>query len=156
MELRYMSLDGMSGHVAGRLLLEQMYLEKTGKPMPEILIGHRGKPYFAEGTLHFSISHTKRHAFCLLSEKNVGLDAEETDRKIDLRLADKILSPTEKMRFDQAENKEDALLKLWVLKEAAGKLSGEGINGYPKATDFSPDDPRVQTLAGCYVAIIEA
>ena len=155
MELRYVSLDGMTGHVAGRLLLEQMYLEKTGKPMPEILIGHRGKPYFAEGTLHFSISHTKRHAFCLLSEKNVGLDAEETDRKIDLRLADKILSPTEKMRFDQAENKEDALLKLWVLKEAAGKLSGEGINGYPRATDFSPYDPRVQTLAGCYVAVIE-
>ncbi len=155
MELRYMSLDGISGHEAGRQLLAKMYLEKTGNPLPQICTAQRGKPYFADSCLYFSISHTKHYAFCALSEKNIGIDAEETQRKIDLRLAEKILSPLEKKRFDAAEDKPAALLKLWVLKEAAGKLTGDGINGYPNHTDFSPDDPRVQELANCYVAVIE-
>ena len=155
MELRYMALNGMSGHDAGRLLLSQLYMEKTGKPLPEILIGPRGKPYFAGGDLHFSISHTKNYAFCVLSESPVGMDAEQMDRKINLALSEKILSPTEKCRFEAAEDKHAALLKLWVLKEAAGKLTGDGINGYPDHTDFSPDDPRIQEIADCYVAIIE-
>ena len=155
MQLRYMALNGQSGHGAGRQLLAQMYAEITGKPMPPILIAPRGKPYFAEGDLHFSISHTKGYVFCALSQKNIGMDAEEKDRKINLNLAEKILSDKEKTRFDGAVDKPAALLKLWVLKEAAGKLSGEGINGYPSHTDFSPEDNRVQEIAGCYVAIIE-
>lgn len=155
MELRYTALNGMSGHEAGRLLLAQLYREKTGNSLPQILRQPRGKPYFADSDLHFSVSHTKHYAFCVLSEKNIGIDAEETDRKIDLRLAEKILSPAEKARFDAAGDKRAALLKMWVLKEAAGKLAGDGINGYPNHTDFSPDDPRVREIAGCYVAILE-
>ena len=123
--------------------------------MPEIRISDRGKPYFASGKWHFSISHTPRHAFCALSERPVGIDAEELDRDINLRLADKILSPSEKIRYAAAADKPAALLKLWVLKEAAAKLSGEGIYGYPDKTDFSPDDPRLQTIHGCYLAIVE-
>ena len=155
MQLRYMALNGLSGHQAGRQLLRRLYEETTGKPMPQILTESRGKPYFAQGNLHFSISHTKHYAFCVLSERNIGIDAEETDREINLSLAQKILSPEEKARFDTARDKHAALLKLWVLKEAAGKLSGEGINGYPDHTDFSPEDSRVQEISGCYVAIIE-
>ena len=155
MELRYTALEGLSGHAAGRQLLAQLYWEKTGNALPQILITPRGKPYFADSRLHFSISHTKHYAFCALSKKNIGIDAEEKDRKINLNLADKILSPTEKARFDAALDKRAALLKLWVLKEAVGKLTGDGINGYPNHTDFSPDDPKIQEIAGCYVAVIE-
>ena len=151
-----MRLQGQSGHEAGRQLLEQMYREKTGKPMPQIACMPRGKPYFASGSLHFSISHTKHYAFCGLSDKPVGIDAEEKDRSINFMLADKILSPAEKRRFDVAPDKQAALLKLWVLKEALGKLSGEGINGYPNHTDLSPEDPRIQEIADCYVAVVEA
>ena len=150
-----MALDAMSGHEAGRLLLGQMYREITGKPMPQILTASRGKPYFADSTLYFSISHTKRHAFCAVSEKNIGIDAEEKDRKIDLRLAEKILSPMEKAQFDSAPDKRLALLRFWVLKEAAAKLSGEGLRGYPSHTAFSLDDPRVMEMNGCIVAVLE-
>ena len=82
------------------------------------------------------------------------MDAEELDRNIDLRLAEKILSPPEKARFDAASDKRRALLTLWVLKEAAAKLSGEGLRGYPNHTDFSPEDPRVREIDGCLVAIL--
>lgn len=145
----------MDGHTAGRQLLENMYAKYVGGQLPEILVTERGKPYFAEGGWHFSISHTRRRVFCVLSEKPVGLDAEETDRQPDLRLADKILSPAERQRYDRAQDKTAALLRLWVLKEAAAKLSGEGLQGYPNHTDFDPDDPRVIVRDNCYVALLE-
>ena len=155
MELKWMRLDGCSGHEAGRHLLRQLYREKTGKDCPEIRIAERGKPYFANSDLHFSISHTKNHAFCVLSACPVGIDVEEKERDINLRLGEKILSDSEYARFEAASDKRDALLRLWVLKEAAAKLTGEGLNGYPNQTDFSPDDPRIQEIDGCYVAVLK-
>ena len=146
---------GQTGHTAGRELLKKMYETHIGKPLPEILTTHRGKPYFAESGWHFSISHTPKNVFCVLAEHPVGLDAEEADRNINLALAEKILSPTEKARFDEAEDKRLALLTFWVLKEAAAKLTGEGLHGYPEKGDFRLDDPRVQTINGCIVAVIE-
>ena len=129
--------------------------EVRREELPEIRTTERGKPYFTDGNLHFSISHTQKHAFCVLSENNVGLDAEELDRKVNLKLAEKILSPEEKARFDAAENKEKALLIFWVLKEAEAKLSGRGLRIYPNHTNFSLDDPRVKKMNGCLVAVIE-
>ena len=143
------------GHEAGRALLAEAYRAETGEDLPEILTTDRGKPYFAEGGWHFSISHTPKHAFCVLSRKNVAIDAEELDRKIKLHLAEKILSPEEKRQFDASENQAKALLTFWVLKEAAAKLTGEGLRGYPNHTDFSLEDPRVMELDGCVVAVME-
>lgn len=154
-ELLSCPLNGKSGHEMGRELLARLYFSRTGRSLPEIRVTDRGKPYFAEDALHFSISHTKRHAFCVLSDRPVGIDAEETDRDIRLGLAEKILSPTEKARYEAAPDKRAALLRLWVLKEAAAKLSGQGLRGYPNHTDFSPDDPRIQEIDGCYVAVLE-
>ena len=148
------ALNGRGGHEAGRQLLARMYRELTGESCPEIAVAERGKPYFVDGNLHFSVSHTKNHVFCALFTRPVGLDAEEADRQIDLRLAEKILSAPEKERFDAAADKRKALLKLWVLKEAAAKLTGEGLRGYPNHTDFSPDDPAIMELEGCFVALL--
>lgn len=148
-------LGGQPAHEAGRQLLQRLYLEHTGKKCPEILVTDRGKPYFADNSLHFSISHTNRHVFCVLSEKNVGIDAEEMNRRVPLHLARKILSPSEQVRFAAAADKNAALLRLWVLKEAAAKLTGQGLRGYPNGTDFDPADCRVREMDGCYVAVLE-
>ena len=154
MIIAHEELSGRSGHQAGRQLLEKLYREQTGEEMPPIAQTERGKPYFTEGQWHFSISHTKRHVFCALAQCPVGIDAEEADREIPLKLADKILSPAEKARFDAARDPRRALLTLWVLKEAAAKYTGEGLRGYPNHTDFSPDDPRVTEDHGCLLAVI--
>ena len=155
MKIAFCELAGQTGHAAGRQLLAEVYRAETGKDLPEILISDRGKPCFAEGPWHFSISHTPKHAFCVLSRKNVAVDAEEADRKINLKLAEKILSPEEKGQYAAAEDKTKALLTFWVLKEAAAKLSGEGLRGYPNHTNFSLDDPRVTEMDGCLVAVME-
>ena len=155
MKIGFCELAGRTGHEAGRQLLENLYWEETGENLPEIRTTDRGKPYFPDSPWHFSISHTPKHAFCVLSRNNVAIDAEEADRKINLKLAEKILSPGEKTQFDAAKEQEKALLTFWVLKEAAAKLSGEGLRGYPDHTDFSLEDPRVTELDGCIVAVME-
>ena len=155
MRLVWCKLDGQTGHEAGRQLLAEVYRAETGEDLPEIRLTDRGKPYFPDSPWHFSISHTRLHAFCVLEKHNIAIDAEELDRKINLKLAEKILSPMEKRQFDAAENKERALLTFWVLKEAAAKLSGEGLRGYPNHTHFSLDDSRVSELDGCILAVME-
>ena len=150
-----MPIGEETGHIAGRKLLAQMYKEETGCGLPEIRIGERGKPYFADSKYHFSISHTKSMVFCALSESPVGLDAEELNRDIKLHLAEKILSPYEYAQFEKAEDKQKTLLTFWVLKEAQGKLTGEGINGYPNHTAFDLSDPSVQIIENHLVAMIE-
>jgi len=149
------AIEPNMGHAAGRKLLTELYRDHTGRELPAILVTDRGKPYFEGDPLHFSISHTPRHVFVALSDRPIGIDAEETDRQINLRLAEKILSPAEKTRYDAAADKRAVLLKLWVLKEAQAKYTGEGLRGYPNHTDFSPDDSRVLVKDGCYVAVIE-
>ena len=155
MILGFCELNGQTGHEAGRQLLRQLYREKTGKDLPEIRVTDRGKPYFLGSNLHFSISHTSRHAFCALSEHNIGIDAEELDRPVNLKLAEKILSPGEKIRFAGAADPRRALLTFWVLKEAAAKLSGQGVWSYLDCTEFSPEDPHVTEIAGCLLAVLE-
>ncbi|MBE6922586.1 MAG: 4'-phosphopantetheinyl transferase superfamily protein [Ruminococcaceae bacterium] len=154
MILGCMELGALSGHEAGRLLLQKLWEEQVGGTLPEIAVTDRGKPYFVDSPWHFSISHTKKRVFCALSRENVGIDAEEADRDINLRLADKILSPVEKEQFDRAADKRTALLTFWVLKEAAAKLSGEGLRGYPDHTRFSLEDSRVFHMEGCLVAVL--
>lgn len=148
-------LKGRTGHEAGRALLEELYRRETGEAMPEIRIAEGGKPYFIDGDWHFSISHTHRRVFCALSRRPVGIDAEELDRNINLKLADRVLSPMERQQFDAAAHKEKALLTFWVLKEAAVKLAGTGLRGFPNKTEFSLTDPRVREWEGCLVAVME-
>lgn len=152
--LSHCPLSGKSGHEAGRALLAQLYQTHVGTAMPEICTEPAGKPYFSQGNWHFSISHTKRHAFCVLSDRPVGLDAEEADRAIDLRLANSILSPLEKAQFDASADKRRTLLTFWVLKEAQGKLTGHGIGLHPRYTDFVLPDNRVTEINGCIVAVV--
>ncbi len=144
-------LPGQTGHAVGRQLLQQL----LGRPLPDIQITSRGKPYFPGSDLHFSISHTKGHAACVLSSRPVGIDLEELDRQVKPGLAEKILSPSEHRQYALVQDKNRALLTFWVLKEAAAKATGEGLRGYPNQTDFCLDDPRVQEIDGCLLAVIE-
>ena len=151
MRLAWCRLEHTGGHEAAYGLLAQL----VGAPLPEICRTPLGKPFFKDEALHFSISHTRHHAFCCVSEQNVGIDAEEMGRPVDPRLADRFLSETEKARVAVAPDKNDALLRLWVLKESYGKLTGKGIGNFLKTTDFDPYSQKIQIIDGCYVAVLE-
>lgn len=147
------ALNGRSGHEVGRELLARLYRQATGEELPPIAVTPRGKPYFPESNWHFSISHTKNYAFCVLSDKNVGLDAEEKGRAVSPAMMEKFTSDSEKIRL--GEDPQDAFLRLWVLKEAEAKRTGRGMGNWMKNTDFDPFEPRIQEINGCYVAVLE-
>ncbi|MBQ9762592.1 MAG: 4'-phosphopantetheinyl transferase superfamily protein [Oscillospiraceae bacterium] len=149
------ALSGRSGHEAGRALLARLYRQHFGGEMPEILREPGGKPYFSTGNIHFSITHTKAHVFCALADHPIGIDAEELTRPVKESLAQRVLSPGEYAQYGAAADKNRAFLTFWVLKEAAAKATGEGIRGFPNKTDFSLNDPRVQEIDGCLVAVVE-
>ena len=150
MKLLYQPLNGADGHQTGLALLEKLY----GGVLPEIRRTKLGKPYFVDCPLHFSVTHTKNYVFVALSDKPIGIDAEELDRNINLSLAEKILSPGEYAQYENAEDKRLALLRFWVLKEAAGKYTGEGLQCWPNHTNFSLEDPRVFEAENCLVAVL--
>ena len=147
------ALQGRSGHEVGRQLLAALYRQATGEELPPIATTANGKPYFTQGNWHFSISHTPNHVFCVLSQKNVGLDAEEMQRPVSAAVISRFLSDTEQARLGADQERE--ALRLWVLKEALAKLTGRGIGNWMKDTDFDPYDKRVQEIDGCYVAVLE-
>ncbi len=153
--MAWQALNGQTGHEVGRKLLAALYETHVGGPMPDILTTDRGKPYFATGTWYFSISHCKNHAFCVLADREIGIDAEEQDREINLNIAPKILSAGELTQFLASSDPRDTLLRFWVLKEAAAKRTGEGIGLHPRHTDFILPDSRITELDGCLVAVID-
>ncbi len=155
MKLAFEPLNGRSGHDAVWALLADLYRQETGSALPEILRTPRGKPYIKDGTLHFSLSHTGTHAFCCISSRNVGLDAESIHRRVAPGMAEKCLSPRELARCRSARDPDACFLRLWVLKEAYAKLTGRGWGSYLQSTDFDPDHPGIQIIAGHYVAVLE-
>ena len=146
-------LDGKSGHETGRALLSRLYRAQTGKALPPIAVTALGKPYFENEPWHFSISHTKNHAFCVLSRENIGMDAEEIGRRVSENFLVRYLSPSERERL--GDDPQDGALRLWVLKEAEGKRTGKGIGDWMKTTDFDPYCEKIQEIDGCYVAVLE-
>ena len=158
LKLDHWPLNGLDSRVAGKLLLAQMYEELTGEEMPPIEKAPRGKPYFPGSELHFSITHTKTTVFCAISDVPLGIDAEDLNRRVSPTLAQKILSPAEFAQYEAVpeEDRNEALLRFWVLKEAEAKCSGLGLRGYPDHTDFDLNDPRVSKIGECIVAVIQA
>ena len=137
MELLFagMALDGRTGHEAGRELLARLYFEKTGNPLPPIEKTERGKPYFVGSDLHFSITHTPRHAFCALAEMPLGIDAEEIGGRKPLRLSDmarRWFSEDEQAAFF-ADPTRKCFLRIWTRKEALIKWTGEGMRALSDA-----------------------
>ena len=147
-------LAGESGHDAGRALLAQLYETHVGGSLPPIAVTALGKPYFENSSWHFSISHTKNHAFCVLADAPVGVDGEELTRRVNPALGEKVLSPGELAQYASAADPNRAFLTFWVLKEAQGKCSGRGLGFHPRHTDFMLTDSRVFECDGCLVAIV--
>ena len=135
MILKSCELAGRSGHVCGRLLLAELYREATGSDLPPIATGEWGKPYFPDSDWHFSISHTKDHAFCALSNRPIGMDAEELSRQVKPALAEKILSPAEMAQYEESSDRNRALLTFWVLK-LPRSCRGKGFRAIPTIRIF--------------------
>ena len=116
MNLTCMPRGNLNGSEAAYALLGHTVGLEYGIALPEILKTPAGKPFFpAFPEIHFSVSHTKTHVLCAVSDRPVGVDVE-TARPVRPGVPDRVCTPEELEVFD--------FFELWVLKESYIKLTG--------------------------------
>lgn len=92
-----------------------------------------GRPRIAVPASHglqFSLSHAGEHALVGVSRHRIGVDIETIDRTFSAeRLARRFFAPEEAAWLEQlpAEERTEAVIRLWVLKEAYLKAVGGGV-----------------------------
>jgi 4'-phosphopantetheinyl transferase len=89
--------------------------------------GEHGKPLLADyPDIHFSLSHCREAVACVVSDRPVGIDVESIGRYRE-PLAAYTMSETERAAIAAAPSPEAAFTRLWTMKEALLKCSGQGI-----------------------------
>jgi len=97
----------------------------TEKPLFEY--GEHGKPQLVGyPDIHFNMSHCREAAICVLSKRPVGVDIESI-REYKESLAHYTMSDEELERIASAERPDVEFTRLWTMKEAVLKRSGEGL-----------------------------
>jgi phosphopantetheinyl transferase len=114
-------------HLAGRFLLPYLFKDF---PLSQILIADTRKPYLADDTYHFSISHCGTYAGVIVSSTNrVGIDIEMVAPRL-YNIVHKFVNETEKVFLQEWEGLDTMHLQLttilWSAKEALFKWYGLG------------------------------
>lgn len=84
-----------------------------------------GKPYFSNcDHLYFNLSHSGEYAACVLADHEVGVDIQKVQGAAAVRrIAPRILHAGEAAYREE----ESMLYRIWTVKEAYVKATGEGI-----------------------------
>lgn len=127
--LRYRHELGQRQCVAAYLLLQRALLQEYGiDGHLQFAIGEHGKPSLVgHPDIHFNLSHCREAVACAVSDRPVGIDIEST-RRYHPMLLDYTMSPDERRLIAQAPRPDEAFIRLWTMKEAVLKLTGEGIS----------------------------
>ncbi len=123
-----------------RFILKNKLYEVTGVNADEIYfeIGEHGKPFLPNQRTHFSIAHSENYVGYVISKKEVGLDIQVQREFQDVNaLIEKVCHENEIKSLSHISDKASYFLKLWSLKEAYSKCTGEGFQAKFKTLDFS-------------------
>ncbi|MCF6332413.1 MAG: 4'-phosphopantetheinyl transferase superfamily protein [Draconibacterium sp.] len=104
-------------YLATRLLLQNLLKEKA-----EIKYLGSGKPILKEIQKNISISHSSDFVVVLLSNNQIGIDVENTNRNIK-KIANRFLSEAELKHTQKLENWQPATVLYWSAKEAIFKCT---------------------------------
>lgn len=126
--LRYRHELGRRTCAAAYLLLcEGLRKEHGITEKPVFEFGEHGKPsIIGRPDLHFSLSHCREAAICVLSDRPVGIDIESVGRYNE-RLVRYTMNEEEMAQILASNRPDIAFTRLWTQKEAVLKCTGEGI-----------------------------
>lgn len=130
---------------AAYLLLCQGLRREYGIEEPPVFeYGEHGKPAIV-GHLEicFNMSHCREAALCVLSDRPVGVDVESI-RSYSESLARYTMNDEEMLLILKARRPEVEFTRLWTLKEAVVKRSGEGIRNDMKHVLDGLKDAKTQ------------
>ena len=110
-------------------LLARLVRDQGIAELPEVAFGERGKPYFRNCPLHFSISHSGLLCAVSLAEVPTGVDVERVRPEYAPALVERTLSDAERAAYD------GDFPRLWCRKESVAKLTGQGMGAHPARID---------------------
>lgn len=125
-----------AAYVAAHALLRHMLSKALGGD-PRVWAfetGPFGKPALAtvhlRPWLHFNISHARGLVACVIAGVAVGVDVEASDGNVPSAVAERF-APGERAMLAKAAGAEyrSIFFRLWTLKEAYLKATGEGLSG---------------------------
>ena len=114
---------------AGAYLLLKKLLSEENITNPLFKTEKYGKAYISNfENVYFNLSHSGKMVLCAISDREVGVDIEYSDPKIDLNIAKLYFYNGEYESIMNSQNPADELFKYWVLKESYMKYTGLGMN----------------------------
>lgn len=113
---------------AAYLLLKRALKEVYGiDENPVFEYDEGGKPTLkGHSESHFNLSHCAKAVACVVADRPVGIDVEETCRYKD-SLARYAMNDEEYNQITRSDNPALTFTKLWTMKEALLKYTGEGL-----------------------------
>lgn len=108
-------------------------MELVERPIELVMdYGEKGKPYLREYPFYFNLSHSGEYVVCAVSDREIGVDIQKCSGMNTIRIAKRFFSEEECRALEACETEEkrqQSFFRLWVRKEAYGKLLGKGIFG---------------------------
>ena len=105
--------------------------------------GKHEKPYVADNSLFFSVSHSGDIVAIAIDSVEVGMDVEKLPEPDRLKIADRFYHVNERAYVNDADDECRAFCRIWTRKEAYLKCTGEGIS-----TDLTAFDTTSLPLSG--------
>lgn len=126
--LKYKHDQGRRTCVAAYLLLCEGLKREYGITEPPVFgYSQHGKPYIiGKEHIHFNLSHCRGAAICAIAPYTIGIDIEHI-RSCNESLINYTMNEKEIQLIREAQHPELAFTRLWTMKEAILKMSGEGI-----------------------------
>ena len=101
-----------------------------------------GKPVYSGLDTHFNLSHAGTCVVCAVSDRPVGIDIERP-RKNAIKVAERFFTQAE---CDWIGDDILRFARIWTLKEAYAKLTGDGIAGTVSKVEFRHETSANMTL----------
>ena len=145
--MRYKHEQGRRLSVAAYLLLCEGLRQEYGITEPPVFGYLEGGKPFIEGhsDIHFNMSHCREAAICVIAPHPVGVDVESV-RRFKEHLALYTMNDQEMEQITNDERPDIAFIRLWTMKEALLKLTGEGIRNDLKNLLAEHTDVRLHTI----------
>lgn len=131
--------------------LDTRILLKTFFPKEKLGYLENGKPVFKDGS-HLSISHCEDFVGIIVSDKSIGMDIQNIDKKL-LLIQKKFCNEKELSFIPKGEEGLELTTIVWSAKEAIFKVFGENVlfAGHITMRPFSAQDKTIiADYAGIY------
>ncbi|AJI72468.1 conserved hypothetical protein [Francisella tularensis subsp. novicida GA99-3548] len=103
-----------------------------------VFLNQHGKPYLADNSVFFNISHTQTKLIIAVADQEIGVDIEKLSaRRNIIRIAQRYFTSLENQWLAASDNLVKDFYTLWTLKEAQVKRDSLGIAKGLAGANFS-------------------